>query len=475
MAGGVWLTRYGHLGRYGLGTGSAIPMGNIWMRKLPLVLLAVSAMSGCTYLPAAGPTASAIQAGAEVDHGRRRLLARYEIIDVTPSVVEALRGRPLDSLLASFGDHRPSSEPVIGIGDMVSVSIWEAGSGGLFSGPLVADRFSAGSKSALIPEQPVGRDGAISVPYAGRIKVAGRRTQDVQALIEERARRQGHPAAGAGLGHPPDLPGRHRHRRGRRRRPPAALGPRRPHPRRHRRRRRQPRAGQRDLRAALARAGNRDRAADHGGVEPAENIYLRPNDVLTLVRDPQTFIAVGALGNSTELPFQADGITLAQALAKARGLSDFAADPAGTFIFRFEPASVVRRLSPGSKLLGTPLVPVVYRIDMRDPNSLFVSQAFRMRNRDLIYVSNAPFTEVQKVLTAFNGVTGTGRLRGDGLRLRQVGTGIRHRVAQRTAAEKNRVSARPRVWALGAGRDRGYGAASAVAPTCRARMPRRAR
>ncbi|SDN85591.1 polysaccharide export outer membrane protein, partial [Methylobacterium phyllostachyos] len=101
-----------------------------------------------------------------------------------------------------------------------------------------------------------------------------------------------------------------------------------------------------------------------------------------------------------------DGITLAQALAKARGLSDFAADPAGTFIFRFEPASVVRRLSPGSKLLGTPLVPVVYRIDMRDPNSLFVSQAFRMRNRDLVYVSNAPFTELSKVLSAFSGVTG---------------------------------------------------------------------
>jgi polysaccharide export outer membrane protein len=43
---------------------------------------------------------------------------------------------------------------------------------------------------------------------------------------------------------------------------------------------------------------------------------------------------------------------------------------------------------------------------MRDPNSLFTTQAFRMRNRDLIYVSNAPFTEVQKVLTAFSGVTG---------------------------------------------------------------------
>ncbi len=51
---------------------------------------------------------------------------------------------------------------------------------------------------------------------------------------------------------------------------------------------------------------------------PRENIYLRTNDVLTLVRDPQTFVAVGALGNSTELPFQADGITLAQAGRGAR-------------------------------------------------------------------------------------------------------------------------------------------------------------
>ena len=120
-------------------------------------------MSGCTYVPAVGPTAGAIQAGAEAVATDGAVLARYEIIDVTPAVVEALRGRPLDSLLASFGDHRPSSGPVIGIGDMVSVSIWETGSGGLFSGPLVADRFSAGSKSALIPEQPVGRDGATSV------------------------------------------------------------------------------------------------------------------------------------------------------------------------------------------------------------------------------------------------------------------------------------------------------------------------
>lgn len=358
-------------------------------------------ISGCSILPASGPTASAVAEGAEVATADG-VLARYELIDITPAVVESLRTRPLDSLLASFGDHRPSLEPVIGVGDYVAVSVWEAGSGGLFSGPLIADRFSAGSKSALIPEQVVSRDGAISVPYAGRIQVAGRRPQDVQALIEaELAGKAIQPQVLVSVTKPVSQT-------------VTVTG--------------EVTAG---ARVPLSGKGDRllDVVASAGGVRaavsetfvrlsrgtttatvpmttvvsnPRENIYLRPGDVLTLVRDPQTFLAVGALGNSTELPFSAEGITLAQALAKSRGLSDFQADPQGTFVFRFEPAAIVRRLKPGSPLLGTPLVPVVYRINMKDPNSLFVTQAFRMRNRDLVYVSNAPFTEVQKVLSVFS-------------------------------------------------------------------------
>ncbi|AWN38439.1 polysaccharide biosynthesis/export family protein [Methylobacterium radiodurans] len=362
-------------------------------------------LAGCSVLPAAGPTARAVVAGAEVETSDG-LFARYEIIDITPAVVEALRTRPLDSLLASFGDHRPSVEPVIGVGDSVAVSIWEAGSGGLFSGPLVADRFSAGSKSALIPEQTVTRDGAISVPYAGRIQVLGRRPQDVQALIEnELAGKAIQPQVLVTVAKPVSQA-------------VTVTG-----------------EGAAGARIPLSTRGDRllDIIATAGGVRsavnetfvrlsrgqttatvplttivsnPRENIYLRPGDTLTLVRDPQTFLAVGALGSATEVPFGADGITLAQALAKSRGLSDFQADPEGTFVFRFEPAAVVRKLNPGSRLLATPLVPVVYRINMRDPNSLFTTQAFRMRNRDLIYVSNAPFTELQKVLGVFSTVTG---------------------------------------------------------------------
>ncbi|MFE1602472.1 polysaccharide biosynthesis/export family protein [Methylobacterium sp. ID0610] len=375
------------------------------MRPLPIALCAALAVSGCSgFLPASGPTTSAVTEGADVatDQG---LLARYEIIDVTPAVVEGLRGRPLDSLLASFGDRRPSVEPVIGIGDAVTVTIWEASTGGLFSGALLPDRFSSGSKSATIPPQVVTRDGTITVPYAGRIAVAGKRVQDVQTQIEqELAGKAIEPQVIVTVTQPASTV-------------VTVTG--------------EVTAG---ARIPLSTKGDRllDVIASAGGVRaavsetfvrlsrgqttatvpltavvsnPRENIYLRPGDTLTLVRDPQTFLATGATGVNYEIPFQAEGITLAQALAKAGGLRDFQADPAGVFLFRFEPASVVRRLRPNSPLLGSPQVPVVYRINMRDPNSLFVSQAFRMRNRDLVYVSNASFTEVQKVLSVFSTIT----------------------------------------------------------------------
>ncbi|MER2250515.1 polysaccharide biosynthesis/export family protein, partial [Methylorubrum podarium] len=333
------------------------------------------------------------------------LFARYEIIDVTPAIVESLRTRPLDSLLVTFGDNRPALEPVIGVGDYVAVQVWEAGAGGLFSGPLVSDRFSAGSKSALIPEQVVGPDGGITVPYAGRIKVVGRRTQDVQALIEaELAGKAIQPQVLVAVTKPVSqsvtVTGE------------AATG----------------------MRVPLSGRGDRllDVIAQAGGVRtpvaetfvrlsrgnrtvtvpmttvvanPRENIFVRPNDTLTLVRDPQTFLSVGALGNTTEVPFGADGLTLSQALARAAGLREAQADPAGVFLFRYEPAAVVRRLRPNSPLLASPQVPVVYRVNLRDPQGLFLSQSFRMRNRDLVYVSSSPFAELAKVLGVFSTVT----------------------------------------------------------------------
>ena len=126
--------------------------------------------------------------------------------------------------------------------------------------------------------------------------------------------------------------------------------------------------------------------------------------MLTLVRDPQTFIAYGATGRNAEIPFDADGINLAQALAKAGGLLDYRSDPRGVFVFRYELESVARRLDPNDPLVQPGrLTPVVYRLDLGDANSLFLEQSFAIANRDLLYVSNSPSTAVQKVFEILNG------------------------------------------------------------------------
>jgi polysaccharide export outer membrane protein len=135
---------------------------------------------------------------------------------------------------------------------------------------------------------------------------------------------------------------------------------------------------------------------------PNENIYLRGGDTLTLVRNPRTFIAAGATGRNAEIPFEADAMNLAQALAKAGGLLDFRADPEGVFLYRFESSETLRRIKPNSPLLGYGRqVPVIYRVNLRDPNGLFVAQGLRMQRGDILYVSNAPLTDVQKAFSIF--------------------------------------------------------------------------
>jgi polysaccharide export outer membrane protein len=42
--------------------------------------------------------------------------------------------------------------------------------------------------------------------------------------------------------------------------------------------------------------------------------------------------------------------------------------------------------------------PVVYRLDLKNPASLLVAQNFPIRNKDVVYVANAPAAELQKFM-----------------------------------------------------------------------------
>lgn len=368
--------------------------------KFLMAILATAALAGCSTLPSNGPDSGDFAARAVVDDTRR-----YEILDVSPYVVSVLSQRPQDSLLGTFGDYRAPIDPRIGVGDAVSITIWEAAAGGLFSAPLVTDRFTTGSKSATIPDQVVGRDGALSVPFAGRIRVVNQTVDQVQRQIERALDGKaiqpqvlvsvvrpisksvtvtGEVAGGARI--PLTVKG------DRLLDIIATAGG--------------IRAPVNETFIQLSRGGRTARVAMSRVVaDPRQNIFMRPDDVVTLVRDQQKVVLYGATGRNAEAAFEADQMSLVEGLAKAGGLLDNRADPAGVFVLRFEQPSVMRKLTPDSPLLkGNSLVPVVYRINMRDPNGLFLAQGFPLFNRDVLYVSNSASTELSKVLQLFSAV-----------------------------------------------------------------------
>ncbi len=372
--------------------------------RAALIVSLTSWLGACAMIPNSGPSTGDI-----VDKKGTSGAPQYELVDITPQVIGILRGQNHESFEARFGDYRPSQEPRIGVGDSVEVLIWEASPNGLFSAAATSDAesLSTGSRDTVIPSQVVGRDGAISVPYAGRVPVVGRTTRGVQKIIEDALKGKAiQPQVVVNVTHAVSTT-------------VTVTG-----------------EVTNGSRVPLSVRGDRimDVIAEAGGVrapvdetyvqlsrgtvtarvplsrvasDAREDIYLRPDDVLTLIHDPQTFIAYGATGKNDEIPFDAEGITLAQAVAKAGGLVDTRSDATGIFVVRHEPESVVRLLHPDLSLPG-PQIPVVYRLNMRDPNSLFAMQSFQLRNRDLVYVSNAPLTDMQKVMGIASGTMSPG-------------------------------------------------------------------
>src|SRR5262249_50599756 len=124
-------------------------------------------------------------------------------------------------------------------------------------------------------------------------------------------------------------------------------------------------------------------------------------------REPQTFLAFGAFGAQQQIPFGTWRITLAEAVAKAGGLVDGAADPASVFVYRGETRETAQQLGVDCAPYSGPLIPVIYNINLRDPAGYFLASNFEMRNKDMIYVSNSVSVESSKAMNYFNQINAT--------------------------------------------------------------------
>jgi len=325
-------------------------------------------------------------------------LGNVQIVDVTEPVAQRLQAQRSAHLFSETFGNAPIDMPRIGPGDVLEVSVWEAPPASLFGATFDVRGVSSTSHMISLPEQVVSSEGQISVPFVGHVAAAGRslpqieaditqrlngRANDPQVLVRLIRNTTSNATVVGEVANSAQVP----------------ITPR----------------GERLLDALAAAGGVRQPVAkmtiqmtrgekvqalplDTIIRDPRQNVPLHPGDVVTAMFQPLSFMALGSTGKNEEINFETQGITLAQALARTGGLLDNQSDAQGVYIFRFEPKDALEWPRQPVAMTKDGRVPVVYRLDMKNPTSLFVAQDFPMSNKDLMYVSNAPATQIQKFL-----------------------------------------------------------------------------
>jgi polysaccharide export outer membrane protein len=353
------------------------------------------------FISAAGPSTGAI-----VKQHRNSDVSRVNLIDVTDAVARKLMAARLGrSFAATFHDVLPVGMNV-GAGDVIEVIVWEAPPAALFSSggdAQFANINSSSSRPTTLPEQMVGSDGKVTVPFVGQVIAAGRTTNEIASDIVRRL---------SGKAHLPQVIVRITRNATSM---VTVMGD-----------------VAQSARLPLTVRGERvlDAIAGAGGVrqpvnkitiqitrglelesmplakviaDPRQNIVLAAGDVVTALYQPFSFTVLGATGKNEELPMETQGITLAEALGRIGGLQDQRSDARGVFIFRFEdPAALGASLDPKLQLTPDGKVPVIYRVNLKDPAMFFAAQSFPMRDKDVLYVSNAPFADIQKFVSVIS-------------------------------------------------------------------------
>ncbi|MCI0600361.1 MAG: polysaccharide export protein [Beijerinckiaceae bacterium] len=363
---------------------------------ISILTLALLASGGCAFFPVTGPTAVDIHSGESPT-------VPYALVKLTPATVDILAAHEPKGLAGAFTDQRPPQTITFGIGDVVDITVFEAAAGGLFI-PLEAG--VRPGNFVRLPLQIIDNNGNITFPYAGLIKAAGRTNVQVQNdIIEKIKNRAIEPQIIVALDQ-------------QRTSLISVVG-----------------AVNAPLRFAVPASGAQDRVLDAitraGGIDgpgyaswvmlerggkratvPFENlvmnqknnIYILPGDRIYVYNEQQKFLAFGATGGAPIafgqglFTFDAWRINLAEAVGKAGGLADFAADPGEVFLYRREPREVAALLGADMSKFDGPLVPVIFWISFRDPGGYFLATRLQMRNDDIIFVANAKSVDATKFL-----------------------------------------------------------------------------
>ena len=365
-----------------------------WAKRL-VVLLCVS-LTGCAgWLPMSGPSARQLEQ-AVTSPPEDDIIA---LINIDPATSQRLQKTHKKTEFAEFFPQAPKPNYVVNPGDALVVTIWEANPPMLFG--MTPAAVAAGlnkSQGTTLPDQMVGTDGLITVPFAGRVRVAGKTVAQIeqavtqalqgkanlpQVMVQVTRNSTSNVTVVGEVAQSVIVP----------------LTPK----------------GEKVL-DAVAAAGGVKQPVEKVTVQlsrqskvqtmpldkiiqdPRQNIPLAPGDVLTAFYQPYSFTSLGASGKNDEINFEGKGITLSQALGRIGGVQDNRADAKGVFVFRFESPEALPAEAQAKAFNKEGKVPVVYRLDLSDPAAFFMAQNFPIRDKDVLYVANAPSVELQKFL-----------------------------------------------------------------------------
>ena len=355
-----------------------------------LALLVLGATVAACSLPRPGPTKSEIFAGSVQRQGDAFIVTVNDRVTRATGIAPALG---FSDALRNAG--RLGSD-TINPGDILNLSVYENVVEGLLAGPE--------SDVALIEEVQVDGEGYIFIPYAGRIRAAGRSPEqlreaitaelDVQTpdpqVIVRRVAGDGSTVSvlgtvGAQGVYPIERPNR-------------------------------------TLAAMLATAGGvaiepeiaqvQITRGDHSDRiwlmdlydNPTLDIALRDGDRIMVQQDQRAFSVLGATGTQNRVPFESQALSAIEAIAQVGGLSPATADPTGVFVFRNEPAEIANAVLGRDDLVGDQRF--AYVLDLTAPTGMFLARDFAIRDGDTVYVTEAPSVQWDRTIATLTGTLG---------------------------------------------------------------------
>jgi polysaccharide export outer membrane protein len=369
-------------------------------------MVCAALLTGCGFLPGSGPHEQIINSNASAAMPNLSETVGYEyvVVDVTRAILPLMSADRQDEF-RSFGAARSGPPSIrLGPGDVIRVTVFESQTGGLF---LPDDAGARPGNFVQLPPQRVDQEGRISVPFAGTIVAQGQTPTAIERVIRSRLE---------GRAIEPEVSVEIVEQNFSRFSVIGRVGSSGTFSLRE--------GGVRILEAiaqaggisgpaaatfVTLRRGNRSVKVAYQAIteNPSENIYLAPGDVIEVTVEERAFFAFGATGLIGNFDFGSDEVTLNQAIARVASVLEFRANPRQVLIYRTESRAALERMGVDLSGLRDPMattINTIYRANYRSPDIFFLAHEFKMRDNDVLYVTNAASIEIQRFFSNVNTV-----------------------------------------------------------------------